>query len=128
MKDNKRPEIDAALYAAFQAEAENFIKGDHERLSNMIYSVIKALHAGGMTVFLSAATNEGAKVEMCTGAEGDVGLIGTIAGFQLGKVAQTCGDIEAHALLEAFIYGLHQTAPMIDAQVEELVKTRKKGS
>lgn len=124
----KRPEIDPELYAEFQAAAEDFNKGDHERLGELVYTVIKALRGGGMTIFLSTATNEGQKVEMCTGAEGDIGLLGTIAGFQLGAVARTCEGEEAHALLDAFIYGLHHTAPMIDATVEEIVKNRKKGS
>ena len=124
----KRPEIDPELYAEFQAAAEDFIKGDHDRLGNMIYTVIKALNSGGMAIFLSAAKGEGRNLEMLTGAEGDIGMLGTISGFQFGQILEKCTPYEAHALLDAFIYGIQKTAPMIDATVEEIVKNRKKGS
>lgn len=124
----KRPEIDPELYAEFQSAAEDFIKGDHDRLGNMIYTVIKALCGGGMTIFLSTATGNGRDLQMLTGAQGNIKILGSICGFQFGQIAKECTPDEARALLGAFIDGMRQTAPMIDATVEEIEKNRKKGS
>lgn len=126
-ENDKLPQINKDVYNQFANEAASFIDGDHETLGSMIYSVIKALHDAGMTVFFSAAATANKTLEMCSGAQGDIATIGTIAGFQLGQVLRKLEPDEAHACLDAFIYGIEEAAPQIEAQVEKITR-RKKGN
>lgn len=129
-KEKKTPapqQIDAELYAEIQQAAADYKAGDRQRLSNILYTVMQALYQSDLSIFMAAAdTDEETQTNsLCSGAYGQPLVLGTITGFQLGQVLRDYKADEARSILDAFIYGLESTAPMIEASVESIIRKKR---